>query len=74
MASVIRLNSKDYKVVDVKNDSVWNYIEKIKADDGAVLGYRVLHNIAYYSQRYKKWIGVESGDRSDGATFAEDID
>jgi hypothetical protein len=53
--------------------SVWDYIDKIKADDGKVLGYRVTKNIAYFSTRYGEWIGVEKGDRSDGATFAKDL-
>jgi hypothetical protein len=52
---------------------VFGYVDKIKADDGKVLGYRVKQNIAYYSLRYSKWIGVEKGDRSDGATSAKDI-
>lgn len=63
----------EYRVVDIKKESVWGYVEKIKADDGEVLGYKVLDNIAYYSQRYEKWIGVEKGDRSDGATYAKDL-
>lgn len=74
MYCMVKLNTKYYRVVDVKKDSVWNHVEKIKADDGDVLGYRVINHIAYYSTRYKKWVGVEAGDRSDGATFAEDID
>lgn len=67
------LNNITYEVVDVKNNSVWDYVEKIRADNGEVLGYRVLENIAYFSHRYQKWIGVEKGDRSDGATYAKDI-
>ena len=39
-----------------------------------MLGYRVLQDIAYFSLRYGKWIGVEKGDRSDGATCAPDLD
>lgn len=69
----VLLNSNIYAVINVKSDSVWDYIDKIKADDGRVLGYRVNRNIAYFSERYKKWIGVEKGDRSDGATGAKDL-
>lgn len=68
------LNNEQYKIVDLRKDSIWDHVEKIKADDGSVLGYRVLENIAYFSVRYGKWIGAEKGDRSDGATFAKDID
>lgn len=54
-------------------DCVWDFVEKIKADDGAVLGYRVIENIGYCSAKYKKWIVCEEGDRSDGATNAKDL-
>lgn len=63
-----------FRVPDVSKESVFTYIKKIKADDGGILGYRVLKDIGYYSERYKKWVVCEAGDRSDGATFAEDID
>jgi len=67
-------NGEDYIIVNTKTESIWDYVRKIKADDGKVLGYRVFLNICYYSPRYRKWIGVESGDRSDGATMAKDVD
>lgn len=70
----INLNCKPYRVVDIENESVFDYVEKIKADNGETLGYRVLEDIAYFSLRYGKWIGVEKGDRSDGATGAKDLD
>ena len=66
------INGIIYDVVN-KGTRVWDYVEKIKADDGEVLGYVVLYDVAYYSERYKKWVGVEKGDRSDGATYAKDI-
>lgn len=65
---------KHFTIVDVKRESVFDYVEKIKADDGTVLGYRVIKNIGYYSRRYGNWIVVEKGDRSDGATCAPDLD
>ena len=67
------INGLDYKVVDIKNDSVWRYVDEIQANDGEVLGYRVTRNIAYYSRRYQKLVCVKEGDRSDGATYAKDI-
>ncbi len=74
MKSKILLNGINYIIINIKNESIWDYVQKIKADDGGVLGYRVLENIAYFSKRYNKWVGVEKGDRSDGATFAQDLD
>ncbi|MCP4322647.1 MAG: hypothetical protein GY787_12530, partial [Alteromonadales bacterium] len=73
MKSKILLNGINYIIINIKNESIWDYVQKIKADDGGVLGYRVLENIAYFSKRYNKWVGVEKGDRSDGATFAQDL-
>lgn len=70
----VLLNRVTYKVVDVTKESIWNYVDKIKAGDGAVLGYTLKQNIAYYSLRYNQWIGAEAGDRYDGATGAKDID
>ena len=74
MKSVFISHNIEYILVDVKNGSVFDYIEKIKAEDGKVLGYKLLENIAYYSRRYRKHITCEKGDRSDGATSAPDID
>ena len=67
------INGVYYKSINVKKENVFDYMEKIRAGDGKRLGYRVLQNIAYYSERYHKWIGVEAGDRSDGATYVKDI-
>lgn len=74
MDNTIILHGVEYIVVDIKNESVFDYVEEIKADSGAVLGYRVLENIAYFSLRYNKWVTVEAKDVSDGATSAPDID
>lgn len=65
---------KHFNAVDIKNESVFNYVDVISADDGKVLGYKVIENIGYYSERYKKWVVVEKGDYSDGATYAPDLD
>jgi len=73
MLKEIELNDSIYTVVDIKKSRVWDYVEKIKSDGGDILGYTVLANLAYYSERYKKWVGVERGDKSDGATYAKDI-
>jgi hypothetical protein len=35
--------------------------------------YRLPYNIRYYSKRYKKWVHVDKGFPSDGATGAIDI-
>ena len=74
MIKTVILHSDVYRDIDVTSDNVWDFIERIRADDGAILGYRVLDNIAYFSRRYGKYIGVEKGDRSDGATGAKDLD
>ena len=72
MSNSVAMNGVKYTVVNVKC-SVWGYVEKILAESGDVLGYKVLHNIAYHSIRYNKWIVIEAGDKSDGATYAKDI-
>ena len=71
---IVTLNGIEYSAVNPKLKSVFDYVEIISADNLDVLGYRVLENIAYYSKRYKRWIGVEAKDKSDGATCAPDID
>lgn len=65
---------KVFNAVDVVDESVFDYVEKIRANDGVVLGYKVLENIGYYSERYDNWIVVNKGDKSDGATCAPDLD
>lgn len=72
--AIILLNGAAYQVVKVRDESIFDYVERITADDGDLLGYTVLQNIAYYSRRYGRWIGVEAGDKSDGASGAPDID
>jgi hypothetical protein len=67
------INTIEYFPVDVLRESVHHYVDEIKADNGKTLGYRVRCNVAYYSARYGKWVGVEKGDRSDGATGAKDL-
>lgn len=37
-------------------------------------GYQVTKSFRYYSKRYDKWVHVDLGDHSDGATYAKDID
>lgn len=61
-------------VVDVAGESVFDFVTKIKADDGRVLGYEVTRSIEYFSPRYQKAINVTKGDKSDGATSAPDLD
>lgn len=73
MATNVLLHGDDYQIINLKKDSIWDFVIKIKASDETVLGYRVIKNIAYFSKRYKKWIGAEKGDRSDGATYAKDL-
>lgn len=70
---MIELNGVNYRIIDPKKDKVWDFVTKIKADNGEVLGYTVNENIAYFSEKYQEWIGCEKGDRSDGATFAKDL-
>lgn len=67
------INGVEYKIVNLTEESIWDYVEVIRASNGETLGYKLLNNIAYYSLRYSKWIGAEVGDRSDGATYAKDL-
>lgn len=73
------INGKKYKVVDVKKESVWDYVDtewgKVKYFPWIkkITGYRFKCNIAYFSKRYKKWITIDKSDWSDGATGAKDI-
>jgi len=66
-------HDQQFRVINVKTQSVFNFVEKIKATDGKVLGYVVKENLAYWSERYKKWVTIKAGDKSDGATKAPDI-
>ncbi len=63
----------NYHVVDVECERIWDFVQVIEAGDGKVLGYRLLQNIAYFNERYGKWVGAEKGDRYDGATGAKDL-
>lgn len=63
-----------FRQINPKKESVFDYVTPIKATDGKVLGYSVNENIAYWSKRYKKWVTIKKGDKSDGATNARDID
>jgi hypothetical protein len=74
MKNKVTLHSKDYTVIKPMDMTIWDFVTIIKADDGSVLGYKVNESIAYYSERYDRWIGAEKGDRSDGATYAKDLD
>lgn len=74
MKNKIKLNGKKYLIPNLKKHSVFDYVKLIKASSGAVLGYEVLFNVAYFSKRYRKYITVEAKDISDGATTAPDID
>lgn len=67
------LHGTEYHALDVRVEKVFDHVERITADNGRVLGYTVRHNVAYYSRRYRKWVGIEAGDRSDGATGAIDV-
>jgi len=68
MNYLVLLKGVEYNVVDIKKESIWDYVDKIKDEAGTVLGYRLRQNIAYFSSRYGEYIGAEKGDRSDGAT------
>ena len=55
--------------------SIYEYIEKIKTGSGKVIGYRVIKDKSYYSERYDKFIKIKTTDKPyDGATGAMDID
>lgn len=57
-----------HKVVDLKRDSIFNYVIPTEG------GYTLTHSLAFYSERYDKWVFVDAGDFTDGATGALDID
>ena len=71
----------DYIRVNLQHESIFDYVQiNYKTKDGflgkrvKVSGYTVLEDIGYFSKRYDKWVVVEAGDKSDGATSALDID
>lgn len=68
MNNSILLNNSEYKLPNIKSESVFDYV--VAFGDG----YLATENLAYYSRRYKKYITVEAGEYSDGATSAPDID
>ncbi len=70
----VNVDTGAVRSIDSRKESVFDFVKLIKASDGAVLGYTVKHQLNYYSARYKKWVTVEAGDVSDGATNAPDID
>lgn len=56
------------------SESIYNYIEKIKTGSGEVIGYRVIRDKKYFSDRYNRWIKISTKDKPyDGATGAFDI-
>ena len=55
-------------------ESIYNYIEKIKTGSGEVIGYRVIKDKKYFSDRYNRWLKISTTDKPyDGATGAFDI-
>lgn len=51
------------------------HIKKIKSGSGKTLGYQVIKDREYYSNRYDKRVRITTNDLPyDGATFAPDID
>ncbi len=62
-----------FRVVDIKNESVFKCVKIIPNEDGKDR-YICIENIGYFSKRYQKWIIREAQDSSDGATYARDID
>lgn len=67
-------HNEQFRVINVKTQSVFDFVNVIRATDGKKLGYEVNENLAYYSKRYDKWVTIKKGDKSDGATSAPDID
>lgn len=67
-------HDEQFRVINVKTQSVFDFVNVIRANDGKKLGYEVKKNLAYKSKRYDKWITIKKGDKSDGATSAPDID
>jgi hypothetical protein len=67
-------HNEQFRAINVKTHSVFDFVNVIRATDGKKLGYEVKENLAYWSVRYRKWITIKKGDKSDGATSAPDID
>ena len=61
-----------YKIVDVARDKASDHFLETKDRKGIVC-YVVLVDLWYWSERYQKWIVCNTGDVSDGATGAYDI-
>ena len=56
-------------------ESIYEYIKKIETGDGDILGYIIIKNKTYYSDRYNKTVDIKTTDKPyDGATGAFDID
>lgn len=67
-------HNEQFRIINVKTQSVFDFVNVISATDGKKLGYEVKENLAYWSVRYRKWVTIKKGDKSDGATSAPDID
>lgn len=67
-------HDEQFRIINVKTQSVFDFVNVIRATDGKKLGYEVKENLAYWSVRYRKWVTIKKGDKSDGATSAPDID
>lgn len=67
-------HKEQFTEINPKTQSVFDFVNVIRATDGKKLGYEVKENLAYKSERYDKWITIKKGDKSDGATSAPDID
>tara|TARA_R110000744_G_scaffold55770_4_gene117879 strand:+ start:956 stop:1384 length:429 start_codon:yes stop_codon:yes gene_type:complete len=73
ITKVYKGKSVKFKVVDIRKESVFNYVTISENEEGETV-YTCNENIGYYSRRYLKWIIREAHDPSDGATGAKDID
>lgn len=61
-----------FREINPQEESVFDFVTPIF--NNHKYKYKVKSNLAYYSKRYDKWITVKTGDKSDGATSAPDID
>tara|TARA_R110002012_G_scaffold130932_1_gene283464 strand:- start:425 stop:853 length:429 start_codon:yes stop_codon:yes gene_type:complete len=62
-----------FKAVNVSVESVFDHVITTTDSKGRK-EYTCIENIGYFSKRYQKWIIREKNDKSDGATYAKDID
>lgn len=65
--------SARYKEI-INRVDIYDHIKRIKTGSGVVIGYQVIKDKYYFSDRYNEWVRIKTTDKPyDGATGARDI-